>query len=170
MTLSRHFLAYLVLATCLATYMAFITIPPVTAAPRDVKERQEKSTNLAFASGRRAEGSWQLDACGSGSGGGPDAARVLVDKLLAENKVVVFSKSYCPYCSQTKSLLQSLAVDAVVLELDDRADGNDVSAVLREMTGQRTFPNTFINGQQVGGNDKLQAAHRSGQLAALLEG
>lgn len=31
---------------------------------------------------------------------------------------VVFSKSYCPYCAATKSLLSSLDVDPTVLELD----------------------------------------------------
>lgn len=41
-----------------------------------------------------------------------------VQSIIDENKVVVFSKSYCPYCRQTKSTLDELNADYKVVELD----------------------------------------------------
>jgi glutaredoxin 3 len=39
-------------------------------------------------------------------------------ELIQNNPVVVFSKSYCPYCTQTKSLLSASGAKAFILELD----------------------------------------------------
>lgn len=53
----------------------------------------------------------------------PNVANMAVTKqqvqsIIDENKVVVFSKSYCPYCRQTKSTLDELNADYKVVELD----------------------------------------------------
>jgi glutaredoxin 3 len=87
---------------------------------------------------------------------------------IEQNKVVVFSKSYCPYCTKTKDLFASLKVDAQIHELDKMDSGADIQAALLDMTGQRTVPNVFINGQHIGGNDATQAANASGKLKELL--
>lgn len=92
----------------------------------------------------------------------------LIKTSIAENKVVVFSKSYCPFCAKTKSLLEQLGVEAAIYELDQRGDGRDIQLALEDMTGQRTVPSTFINGEHIGGNDALQAANKSGELAKKL--
>jgi len=92
----------------------------------------------------------------------------LIQSEIDSNNVMVFSKSYCPYCAATKSLFSSLGVDFKVIELDQRPDGSDIQAKLAEMTGQRTVPNTFINGKHLGGNDKAQAANSSGELKKML--
>ena len=53
------------------------------------------------------------------------AATETLKKLIASSKVLVLSKSYCPYCSRTKSLLEEIkAKDVTVVELDQRSDGN----------------------------------------------
>ena len=41
-----------------------------------------------------------------------------VHSLISDNKVMVFSKSYCPYCTETKQALTKLGVDYKVIELD----------------------------------------------------
>jgi thiol-disulfide isomerase/thioredoxin len=46
------------------------------------------------------------------------AAKTKAQGIIDDNKVVVFSKSYCPYCKSTKSLLSSLDASYYVLELD----------------------------------------------------
>lgn len=43
-----------------------------------------------------------------------------IEQWIKENKVFVASKSYCPFCQQTKDLLKSLGVDAYIIELDQR--------------------------------------------------
>lgn len=42
----------------------------------------------------------------------------VIDKSLTDNSVMVFSKSYCPYCTKTKSTLESLKIPFGVIELD----------------------------------------------------
>jgi glutaredoxin 3 len=93
-----------------------------------------------------------------------------VTKEIDSHKVVIFSKTYCPYCSAAKDLLlnQVKAEGAQVYELDTMDNGADIQAALLELTGQRTVPNIFINQQHIGGNDSVQSAYRSGKLQELL--
>jgi glutaredoxin 3 len=88
---------------------------------------------------------------------------------IASNDVVVFSKAYCPFCTRTKQLLESMNIEAKVIELDQRDDGNDIQAAVLDISGQRTVPNVFIKGKHLGGNDDTQAAARSGKLVEMLE-
>lgn len=88
---------------------------------------------------------------------------------ITSNDVVVFSKSYCPFCTSTKQLFSSMNIDAKVIELNEMDDGNEIQGALLDMSGQRTVPNVFIKGKHLGGNDDTQAAARSGQLAKMLE-
>ena len=82
--------------------------------------------------------------------------------------MVVFSKSYCPFCTKTKTLFEELKVSAKVYELNEMDDGNDIQAALLDLTGQKTVPNVFIKGEHLGGNDNTQAAAKSGKLAEML--
>lgn len=47
------------------------------------------------------------------------AAKTKAQGLIDDNAVMVFSKSYCPYCKTTKGLLQSFDAKVTVLELDE---------------------------------------------------
>ena len=82
---------------------------------------------------------------------------------------MVFSKSYCPYCRQTKSTLEALNIPAKVIELDEIPDGDAIQAALLEESGQRTVPNVFVKGQHIGGNDDTQAAVQSGKFQEMLK-
>ena len=99
--------------------------------------------------------------------------RAFIESEHSTHKVVVWSKVYCPYCSQTKTLLTSLPNlgrnDIQVHELDQHPQGDAIQRELYAMSGQRTVPNVFVRGQHVGGNDDTQRAHRTGQLAKLLQ-
>jgi glutaredoxin 3 len=88
---------------------------------------------------------------------------------IANNNVVVFSKSYCPFCRRTKELLNSLGVPFSSIELDERPGGADLQAALHALTGQRTVPSVFVKGTHIGGNDDTHRAHKSGYLLKLLE-
>ena len=46
------------------------------------------------------------------------SAKEKAQKLIDDNAVVVFSKSYCPYCKATKNLLNEKKAKYEVLELD----------------------------------------------------
>ncbi|KAK4047246.1 Glutaredoxin [Microbotryomycetes sp. JL201] len=93
-----------------------------------------------------------------------------VEDKINNNHIVVFSKSYCPYCKRAKALLDSLGEQYEAIELDLMDEGSDWQAYLADKTGQRTVPNIFIDGQGVGGSSDLQAKHDSGELKKLLGG
>ncbi|RPB23730.1 glutaredoxin domain-containing protein [Terfezia boudieri ATCC MYA-4762] len=86
-----------------------------------------------------------------------DAAKTKVLKIIDENPVVVFSKSYCPYCRATKSLLTENNAKFFALELDQVDDCSDIQEALKELTKQTTVPNIYINKNHIGGNSDLQS-------------
>ncbi|XP_067647967.1 uncharacterized protein Grx1 isoform X2 [Eurosta solidaginis] len=59
----------------------------------------------------------------------------LVREIIASNKVAIFSKSYCPYCTMAKEQFRKLSVPAFVLELDSRSDAEEIQNILGEITG-----------------------------------
>ncbi|KAK7740854.1 Glutaredoxin [Diatrype stigma] len=84
------------------------------------------------------------------------AAKTKAQEIIDGNAVAVFSKSYCPYCKATKSLLDSAGAKYYALELDQVPDGSEIQAALQELTSQRTVPNVFIGRKHIGGNSDLQ--------------
>ncbi|KAK2743682.1 hypothetical protein FQN57_004791 [Myotisia sp. PD_48] len=95
------------------------------------------------------------------------AAKEKTQQIINDNAVVVFSKSYCPYCKATKALLDQTHAVYSSVELDQIADGSAIQDALLEISGQRTVPNIFIGQQHIGGNSELQA--RKGELKSLLQ-
>mmetsp|Transcript_12986 Transcript_12986/g.17850 ORF Transcript_12986/g.17850 Transcript_12986/m.17850 type:complete len:136 (-) Transcript_12986:340-747(-) len=91
-----------------------------------------------------------------------------VNAEIAANDVVVFSKSYCPFCKKTKSTLESMNIDAKVYELNQMDNGAAIQDALLELSGQKTVPNVFVKGEHLGGNDDTQAAAKDGKLASML--
>eukprot|EP00026_Physarum_polycephalum_P020523 Phypoly_transcript_23155.p1 GENE.Phypoly_transcript_23155~~Phypoly_transcript_23155.p1 ORF type:complete len:149 (+),score=27.49 Phypoly_transcript_23155:62-448(+) len=92
-----------------------------------------------------------------------------VKQSITDHKVMVFSKSYCPYCKRAKETLNSHNAIMKVVELDQHPEGAAIQQSLAKLTGQRTVPNIFINGRHIGGADATVALHNSGELAKLLE-
>ncbi|KAI0005539.1 glutaredoxin [Russula compacta] len=98
------------------------------------------------------------------------AVKDFVNQTIAENKVVIFSKSFCPYCGSAKDLFATRFPDVhvKVLELDLRDDGPEIQGYLSQLTNQRSVPNIFIDQKHIGGNDNLQALHKKDGVKALL--
>ncbi|KAK9067512.1 hypothetical protein SSX86_011623 [Deinandra increscens subsp. villosa] len=68
-----------------------------------------------------------------------------VKKTITDNPVVVYSKTWCSYSSEVKSLFNRLGVQPLVVELDQLgAQGPQLQKVLERLTGQHTVPNVFI--------------------------
>jgi glutaredoxin 3 len=100
-------------------------------------------------------------------------AMKFVDTEIASHPVVVFSKTYCGYCSATKKLLavNYAATPVQVHELDTMSSsaGDAIQQALLDKTGQRTVPSVFVGGQHIGGNSETTTAHKSGNLAQLIK-
>ncbi|KAI3438846.1 hypothetical protein D9Q98_001263 [Chlorella vulgaris] len=98
------------------------------------------------------------------------SAKALVDQTIRGNKVVVFSKTYCPYCTKAKRALQKYIDQSkmTVIELENRSDGDSVQDYLKELTGGRSVPRVFIGGEFIGGGDDTEAMARNGKLEIML--
>ncbi len=80
--------------------------------------------------------------------------------------VEIYTWRACPFCIRAKALLdrKGVAYTEYAIDGDERAR----TAMAERSGGRRSLPQTFINGQHVGGCDDLYALERSGQLDALL--
>ena len=89
-------------------------------------------------------------------------------ELVSSNPVVVFSKTFCPYCIRVKELLSQLGATYKAVELDAESDGSEIQSALKEWTGQQTVPNVFIGGNHIGGCDATMNLNNQGKLVPLL--
>merc|ERR1711868_25679 len=92
-----------------------------------------------------------------------------VEQFIKENKVMVFSKSTCPFCNKIKQLFDSLSIKYHAIELDQMGEGAAIQAALADKTGQRTVPNVFINGNHIGGCDDTLKLHADNKLMAAVQ-
>uniref|UniRef100_A0A915PQG8 Glutaredoxin domain-containing protein n=1 Tax=Setaria digitata TaxID=48799 RepID=A0A915PQG8_9BILA len=95
-----------------------------------------------------------------------------VTQLVNSTPVVVFSKTYCPYCKNAKRALSAYRIpDSFyrIIELDGRDDCDQIQDILLQKTGTRTVPRVFIGGKCVGGADDTIAAQRDGRLEKMLK-
>jgi len=80
-------------------------------------------------------------------------------------KVVIYTKSNCPYCVRAKDLLNRKGVKFDEIYLDDRPEEY---TTLKQRTGMMTVPQIFINDQLVGGYTDLAALENENKLDGLL--
>lgn len=83
---------------------------------------------------------------------------------MKNNHVVVFSKSFCPFCLEVKATFAAKRVPIVLIELDKTPNGSKIQAALKAMNNQGTVPNVFIQGEHIGGCDDTKALEASGEL------
>ena len=89
--------------------------------------------------------------------------------LIQPGKVVVFSKTWCPYCDEAKEVFKSANVAFETYELDKLPDGEAMQKALLQITGQKTVPNIFISDKHVGGCSDLKAKIANGKAIEMLE-
>ena len=61
--------------------------------------------------------------------------RELVNELIENNPVVVFSKTTCPFCKEAKEILERGGVKFLAKEIDTDPQGADIQEALRQLTG-----------------------------------
>ncbi|KAH9399700.1 PREDICTED: glutaredoxin-C4-like [Rhagoletis zephyria] len=96
----------------------------------------------------------------------------IVDDLIRTKKVMVFSKSYCPFCTKAKNALAPYNIpadDYYVWEIEHEPQMAEIQTYLKQLTGASSVPRVFINGKFIGGGDDTAQLHKSGQLAQLLQ-
>ncbi|KAG2228882.1 hypothetical protein INT48_004922 [Thamnidium elegans] len=93
-----------------------------------------------------------------------DPQKTWVQSTLRKYPVVLYSKTYCPYCKAAKQLISKYCDDIHVIEVDLEQDARDIQQALYDLTGQYTFPNLFQNQISLGGFDRLSELDRKGEL------
>merc|ERR1712055_531521 len=92
-----------------------------------------------------------------------------VDECISSKSVVVFSKSYCPFCDMAKNALKQGGItDYLLIELENREDCNEIQDYLQKLTGGRTVPRVFIHGKFIGGGSEVQQLQSQGKLAGMV--
>lgn len=82
------------------------------------------------------------------------------------NKIEIYTKFLCPYCTRAKALLTAKGV--AFEEIDISMGGVRRTEMLERSGGRQTVPQIFINGDHIGGCDDLLALDRAGKLDTLL--
>ncbi|MBX9768792.1 MAG: glutaredoxin 3 [Bdellovibrionales bacterium] len=81
------------------------------------------------------------------------------------NKVLIYTKDFCPFCVRAKNLLKNKGI--VFDEIN--VEGNDaLYEQLKNRTGHRTVPQIFITGQMIGGFTELNQLNETGELDRML--
>jgi glutaredoxin 3 len=94
-----------------------------------------------------------------------------VEKLIAANPVIMFSKEWCPFCKKAKAALDDVGAKYFVKEFADM-DRNDLvpdpmnwQEYLAAKTNMgKSVPKVFIEGVCIGGGDDVITMHKNGSL------
>ncbi|XP_043721979.1 glutaredoxin-C6-like [Telopea speciosissima] len=113
----------------------------------------------------------------------------MIERLITENPVIIFSRKSCCMCHVMKKLLSKIDVHPVVIELEESElgalaahDSQDQAQVQAQGQNEGGIaladpapapaptptPAVFIGGKRVGGLKSLMALHLSGELVAML--
>ncbi|MCP9257870.1 Glutaredoxin-1 [Dirofilaria immitis] len=87
-----------------------------------------------------------------------------MDELIA-------SKNWCIYCKRARKALATypLKEDAMEwIDINKRSDGKEILDYMKQITGSRTVPLIFIEGQLFGGCSEICAAKKNGILEQKL--
>ncbi len=90
---------------------------------------------------------------------------------LKQNKqnapqIVIYIKSYCPYCVKAKRLLEGKALDYTEIDVENNA--TLLQEMLSKSLGRKTVPQIFLGDKHIGGCDDLYALEESGELDKII--
>ena len=95
------------------------------------------------------------------------AALTLNAEPIPMAKIVIYTKSTCPYCVKAKALLNRKHVKFE--EIDVSKDDSLRESLVEKAEGRKTVPQIFIDNKPIGGCDDLYALDKAGELDKLLK-
>ncbi|XP_076444363.1 uncharacterized protein LOC143282560 [Babylonia areolata] len=140
--------------------------------------------SLVIANKVTLEDAVPIDSAARGTGilgpkdGNPEAGSITIhiEDKIQQKKVVVFSKSHCPFCSKAKRVFEEMLqekkltpTDYEVMEIENHPHCDLIQDHLHKLTGAKSVPRVFVNQRCVGGGDDVAAAYNSGKLMKLLK-
>lgn len=94
-----------------------------------------------------------------------------IDKLVEENKILVFMKGnkLMPQCGFSNNVVQILNSLGVPFETVNVLDDFEIRQGIKEYSSWPTIPQVYIDGQFIGGSDILLEMYQSGELQEMVE-
>ncbi|MEE1656899.1 glutaredoxin 3 [Microvirga sp. CF3062] len=81
--------------------------------------------------------------------------------------ITIYTKSWCPYCSAAKKLLDQKGVEFTEIDIEKKPEAR--AEMIQKAKGRSTVPQIFIGEKHVGGCDDLYDLDDRGQLEPLLQ-
>ncbi len=94
-----------------------------------------------------------------------------IDKVVKENKLVVFAKGTReqPMCGFSHRAIHVMGLMEQPFEVVNIFDDPSIRPALLEYSGWPTTPQVFINGELVGGSDIVMEMYENGELKKKVE-
>lgn len=76
--------------------------------------------------------------------------KTMIDAKIGGKKVVVFSKTYCPYCTKAKKVLRNHygkdlnEADVDIMEIENDPDCDAIQDYLKKLTGGRSVSKIIV--------------------------
>jgi len=101
----------------------------------------------------------------------PTEIKATIDKLVKENKIMVFMKGtkLMPQCGFSNNVVQILNTLGVPFETFDVLSDYNIRQGIKEYSNWPTIPQVYINGEFIGGSDILIELYQKGQLQEKVE-
>ena len=98
-------------------------------------------------------------------------AKAKIDKLVNDNKVLVFMKGskLMPQCGFSNNVVQILNTLGVPYETVDVLADYEIRQGIKEYSSWPTIPQIYIDGEFVGGSDIAIELYQSGELQQMVE-
>lgn len=80
--------------------------------------------------------------------------------------IVVYTKTYCPYCHAAKALLNAKGAPFEEISVDGDRVGQ--MAMAARAGGRSTVPQIFVGDRHIGGCDDLHELEAAGELEEML--
>ncbi len=91
---------------------------------------------------------------------------VKMEQHEKQHKIIIYTKSYCPYCVRAKQLLKNKNLE--YQEIDVEHDQELFEQMLDKSNGQKTVPQIFINGKHIGGCSDLYELDKNKELDKIV--
>jgi monothiol glutaredoxin len=94
-----------------------------------------------------------------------------IQKIINSDKIVLFMKGnpgfpQCGFSANTVAILQTFDVPFTTFDI---LQDMDIRQGLKEYSNWPTFPQLYVNGELIGGNDIITQMYQEGELADTLK-
>ena len=98
----------------------------------------------------------------------PTVTMDVVNVLIQDKPVVIFSKSSCCMSHSVETLIRGFGANPTVYDLDRIPNGQQIERALMQLGFRQSVPAVFIGQQLVGNERNVMSLHIQNQLVPLL--